>query len=676
MQDRNCLPKIVMLFDSLGNTPNNELYREALKNTLKQVLPLSVRQLAVDDPDRLADQREEFGASLPLLFSTPCAPLPCSISFFSLSKHRLNSFKFFFDMIGQWLIPGKHLTALLCYTVDFIIPDLGQDVYTLCEIMIKVADAGELEELQRNLPIIETEVRLGMQSNYYARRILEIKGLSADAKTAMIQDYIARLISRMPRLFDQDLLTEMQHVLVTCRDEFKAARECRHLSRIISAHYLFRKDIRESVKVNPEKRYLSLKLFKASIHIPQEEPTNDADRNCEKSVLAILVGINFLRDTEVFEERHLLSAIQNYIPAAQLIKGSFLSNKRGHENICTLYLEIEKNNNEAFSPEEIRLLRRELTSDLKDRIEHLMHPIFMPRNEEEVMRNILTLSNQIKYLQDLPQIIISFDKQTHADLLFTVIIVRVMQPGSASLQEMFKVSNSFLGYIPDRSKTVGYLRKKYTKEATVFGVKLTKNQFLRRDHSIDLNKARQAVVQELTRVVGPIRDFNGGMISKQNELLCTIREQLGNDIKYNDLLLENFFYSLSPDIARTVIDPKVLKTLFVMLLESIERGFFSGENCAMGVQHEVSQVFVMIKAEERNIKELINRAVDALDYPPAKVTSAFVSVYDISYLGYLFVSNNLEEQQQFCQKINESLLNQKKRSQAHSQPQLQVLLHK
>src|SRR5262249_28102216 len=150
-------------------------------------------------------------------------------------------------------------------------------------------------------------------------------------------------------------------------------------------------------------------------------------------------------------------------------------------------------------------LSKELPIDLKDRIEHLMHPVFMPRNEEEIVRNVLSLSSQIKYIRDIPQLTISFDEQTLTSLFFTVILVRVLKPDSRPIQDTFRRGETFLTYIHDRCRSLGFLRKKYLKEATIFRVKLAKGKFLRRDHSIDLNKARQAIFDELTRLLGDLR---------------------------------------------------------------------------------------------------------------------------------------------------------------------------
>lgn len=647
MIETTCNPEMITLLNDSNIEENSGLYGNVVKQAVKKILPPHLYELKIEDKDLLEDQKKELDALLPLLHAVTKESAPTNVSFAVISKFRPNAFKFFFELITRWLMPGKRLNVVLVYSSDFRITAFGDQVFTYSEVVAKIETTLELEELKQNLPIIQSEVRLGMQSSYYARRILEVKGLTADAKTALIQEHIAYLIGRLPDAFDRDLLTEMQHVLVICRDEFKEIRESRHLSRIISIHYLFRKSLQALVLGSPEKRHLSLKLFHAVLNTS----------NGEKNVLGVLVGINFLQEKEVFEERHLLNAIKNYIPKAHGVEGSFFSNRRGNENICTLYLEIEKDDGEEFTTEEIRTLRRELPTDLKDRIEHLMHPVFMLRNEEEVMRNVLSLSNQIKYLHDLPQMIISFDKQTHQELFFTIILARVVKPGSISIQEMFRLANSPLGYIHDRSKMLGFLRKRYAKEANVFAVKLLKGQFLRKDHSIDLNKARQAVVDELNRIMGEIRDFNGGMISKQNELLCALRQELEqSQIKYNDLLLENFFYSLTPDLMRTVLDPKVLKSLFLLLSESIETGFFSGNKHALKIQSDPHHVFAVIKSEERNIKDHIQRALQKYGKNSNDLASAFVSMYDISYVGVLYITDDKEEQQAFIDTVQSNIL--------------------
>lgn len=638
------LPRIQPIFDSKKKISCNLFYHEALHHGLYELLSGLINFDPQVTPEVSSTQRRQLQAMLPLLTTRLCSDLPGEMSFFFLSKYRQNAFKFFFDIICAWLVPGKRQNVSMLYAVDFKMPDLGDDIYTLCEVKIHLQNQYELDQVLRNFPIIESELRLGIESNRYARRILEIKGLSTDEKTALIQEDVAYLVNRLPNEFDLDVLTEMQHVLIMCRDEFKADRESRHLSRIISLHYYFGNILRETVKSAPAKRHVCLKLFKARLNSPIGF----------RRVLSIVVGINFFRDKEVFEKSHILKAIQRYIPSVQAVESSFFTNRRGSEQVCMMYLELEKSSGGEFSGEEIRLLRNKLPGALKDHVELLMQPVFMPRNEEEVIRNILSLSSQIKYLRDIPQVIISFDEQTQLNLFFSVVLVRVLKADSKPIQEVFKSSKTLLTYIHDRCQNAGSLRKRHKKEATVFRVKLPKDQFLRVDHSIDLNKARQAVVLELGNIIGEFRDFNGGMISKQNELLTEVRDLLSQNINYNDHLLENFFYSLNPVIMQTVLEAEPVRSLFLLMLSSIEHGLLDLGN-PLQISVCPQYVYTMIRLEDRLAKEEISRSLANLQLHSSELASSFVSVYDVFYLGYIYRSDEKDKQQLFCDSIQQAV---------------------
>ena len=114
------------------------------------------------------------------------------------------------------------------------------------------------------------------------------------------------------------------------------------------------------------------------------------------------------------------------------------------------------------------------------------------------------------------------------------------------------------------------LRKKYPKEAAVFKVELPLKEFLREDHSIDLYRARQSILQKLHAIFGEIRDYNGGMISKQNEVFKALEKVLGSVGERHHHLLENFFHSLFPIEKRSLLDPQILKKLFFLLLEKMQ----------------------------------------------------------------------------------------------------------
>jgi hypothetical protein len=630
------IPKIATVFDEFHSRATHPLYYGALKEALAFILPEGLFDPKSEKtPEQL---RKKFHTLLPMVKATTVESSPSIMSFYCLFRYRVNAFKFFFDLVSQWLMPGKRLDVGLVYAVDFRLPEIGDDVYTVCEVMLRVETDEDLEIIQRNFPIIETEAILGVDSAYYARKILEIKGITPDWRTALIHQHMANLIKRLPTLFSKDLFTEMQHILVLCHEDFKAERSVRHLSRLISTHYAFRKALLAHVKENPGKRRLLARTFKAEVNYP----------TAKKEVLCIVVGLNFTREKEVLEQRHLMTAIRQYVPKAEAIDQTFFSNRKVQEPITTIYMEIEKNDGSTFTKQEMELLKYKFPEDLKHHIARLTLPVFMPRNEEEIMRNVLSLSHQIKYVRDIPQMFISFDEQTETSLIFTVIVVRLIKKDERPVQEMIKNADSFLKCIHDRTKIMGLLRKKYPKEATVFRVKFPKDKFLRGDHSIDLYKARQAVVSELSRVVGEFRDFNGGMISKQNELLDEVQRLLQEDgTKYSQIQLDSFFYSIAPVIMRTVLEPHAFKTLFQMNLEAQAKGLPKSEKIAMYEKHEPEFTYFVMAAHHRSILDEMSKPLLKFPQTGSDLVQGYSKTPGLVTMGYIFRCNDAHKQAAF-----------------------------
>lgn len=636
------IPRITVDFDvKLGNE-NLVPYEEIARNLLRRV---SISHSIFDSSLSTEEQIQKLDRELPILFESFGQKTPSTLSFGLFCKSRPNVFKFFYEMLSRWLVPGKRLNVILSHAVDFHFPDLNETLYMVSEILIRVDNSKDLELIQRNLPVIFSEIKIGVNSGYYAGKILEVKGLCNDEKIVVVQEQIAALIARYPKYFDNRFFSEMQHVLVACDNAFKEMRKSTHLTRMICYHYLFRNFLCKAIRENPKKRHMYLKLFRSKIKCGTEN----------KKVLGLVLGINFLQDKEILDETLIIKSIQNYIPQAQVIKNSFFLNRKGSLNEATFYIEVEKNDGVPISNQEIHLLRKALLTEIEERIEQVMHPVFMPRNEEEVMRNILILSNQIKYLRDIPQVIITFDEQTHLYLFFTIILVRVLKPGALPIMEMFKNKSTFLEYIHDSCKIVGALRRRHDKEATVFRVKVSKDQFLRSDHSINLYEARQAVVNEISRLVGEIRDFNGGMISKQNELLTELKSLLSSTTNYNEILLENFFYSLKPVIMRTFLKAEALKSLFLLLMKAIEERFFNEDIYTLKLRNESEFALAMIASEDWNLEEEFERVFRKMNYPPISLARFCVKVYETSYIGYIFRCSDYYKQRHFSQIIQQTI---------------------
>jgi len=639
-------PVIELLFQEC-ETQKDNAHMNALKNVLSSCLPSSFFSQAPLSPDKIDEKKQEFEYSLPIVASKQL-PDSRGFSFFMLCRSRENVFKFFFDVISLWLIPGKRMNVPLIYAADFRIKEFGAEVYSACEILVNIHHQSELEELLHNFPILEQEARLGLQSRYHAERIASVRGISNDEKKQLVQTRLSRMINRLPNAFDKDLITEMQHFLILCPQNFESKRDPQTLAKAIYSQYFFRKDIRQHQQESPKKRFVRIKLFKSLLYSKENS----------RPVLSCVIGINFLQQAhETINEQLILSAMHNYLPSIQIVPGSLVVNRRAQGFIGTIYLEVEKSTEALFSLLEIKHLKQKLLVDLGDRVGHLMHPVFMPRNEEEIMRNVLILSQQVRFIRDLPQVIITFDHQVPGKLLFTVTLVRICQPGDTSIEESFSKSNTSLQYIHDRIKMLSMLRKKYSKEAAIFQVTLQSHKFLREDQTIDLSKARQEVVDELTKIVGEFRDYNGGMISKQNEALAQLTAYFtAKKKKFNQLLLENLFYSLTPVVMRTVLATTVLAEFFLLLNEATHQNVLqSKDSKKIFSKGKEDYYYIWVCSDSLEAKERIGRAVRDFPRTTTSFAQSFMHIYEIHYCGFLLHSRDDEERALLYQILQNSL---------------------
>jgi hypothetical protein len=110
----------------------------------------------------------------------------------------------------------------------------------------------------------------------------------------------------------------------------------------------------------------------------------------------------------------------------------------------------------------------------------------------------------------------------------------------------------------EMTKQMGILRKRYPVEAYLLIASLPKERFVRKSH-INLYRARQYLVKEMKEMVGPLRDFNGGMLSREQELLSKIQTYAPF---VDETTTEALFYAIDPPIMRTQIDASLAGELF------------------------------------------------------------------------------------------------------------------
>lgn len=640
---------------------------QVLRNLLPQEL---IAALSINnDPKTIKQSFISLWERLPFLSwnDPPCAPCTLSVSLLCQSDYTHGVGRYLCDILARWLLPGKFLNISSTRSLKFkFIAYPNQDLF-FHQILLDVDNDQDLTIVKSNWDNIEKEIYLSILSVRHARNVVSVKKLSSEQKQTLIeenlssvmnrssknlennvfdqmhhfflhlsaedkikqiQDQVAPFIEQKPKVFDRDIFSEIKHAILLLGDRFTALRDLRHISRLISYQYLFRKTLMRLILQSPEERCLSLKLLKTQISSP-------SNKHGKKTVLGILGAMNVLRENELFEERHVIEAITHCLPSARVVENSFVLDRRSHDPIRIFYLEIIKKDGSAFSLHETKELKKNLPHQLKDGVESVLHPVLMPRNEEEIMRNIFLLSQQLKYINDLPQVIISFNAQTEESLQFTVILLRVLRDGDPSLSDFFTNSNTELQIHDVETRTLGLLRKRYLKEANVFKVSLNKKMFLRRDFTIDLFRARQTVSFELNRIFSGIRDFNGGILSKQQEVFTELRSLLNNTSSQKDFLLENFFYSITPPLRQTLIKPSSLKTLFCLMQEALEADY-KKEAFFLKAQFESDQLYTMAASPNGCIKEELFSLITKLKIPSAELSCTYVNTSGIHCVGYIY----------------------------------------
>jgi len=295
-------------------------------------------------------------------------------------------------------------------------------------------------------------------------------------------------------------------------------------------------------------------------------------------------------------------------------------------------------------PELIRQLKKKTPHEFRRQAENNVHPIFMPRNEEETIRNLIVLTSQIKYVSDVPQVSIHFEKQTEDKLLFTVIIARLLKGTIDPLRKILEKSQLRIDI--DDVRIMGYLKQRYAKEAAILRVTLNKGPFFRADRSVDLLRARQKIVANLAQCLGGFRDFNGGIILKQEESLNQLRLELGNLSQDQEFILETYFYSLMPGIMQTIHEIFILKKHFE-LLNAVLNANFKLQPYQIVTAQAGKFFLCFVAAASGCYKENVLNAIAPLEIPSRNLTMSFQQVEEISAMGFILQIETTKEAEPF-----------------------------
>jgi hypothetical protein len=666
---------------SFGDKEMDRSMLTLVYRALSTILPAEMKELLLHRASGEGERAlaHEVGKHLPVLHASipEEAPGCVSVSLLASSEYAEGAGRYLRDALSQWLIPGKFLESSGSLAMHFTFDTLPSHRYFLAREMLHVIDPIELEAIRLALPKLLDEMRINILSVVHARHIASLRSISLDQKNLIIQENLASLLNvqdRQHTLFDQmqGLLTklsaeekmhlvhknltlfsrsrtkmfhretfaEMHNYISLFPNVFASQREARHISRLIAYQYLFKKAIQEKIQKFPTERQVSVKIVRAELAGGKE-------------ATGVLIGFNLLRETERLEMKQILTAIRRQLPDVGPIADSYIANRRD-PHVQFFYLEVEKLSHAPLTPTEIALLRETLPTELTKEIATGSHPIFMPRNEEEILRTLVELSRQIRFVRDMPHITIHYEKQSDDELSFTILLVRLIRPDETTLSQKIHEAPLTIRLDIEDVRQVGMIKNKYIKEAAVLRATLKKGLFFRKDHSVDLLRARQKVVYELSLILGEFRDYNGGMILKQDEALASLRTALSPLSLDQEFLLENYFYSLRPAIMQTIHDSSVLVAHFQLLLDLLAHDL-AGEPVRLQTKRHGPHLLCFLSALSSSLKDCLAPILATLRIPSMHLSLSSLQMHDMLIWGSILKADTPEQEAQFLQALSSGI---------------------
>jgi len=124
---------------------------------------------------------------------------------------------------------------------------------------------------------------------------------------------------------------------------------------------------------------------------------------------------------------------------------------------------------------------------------------------------------------------------------------------------------------------------------------------------------------------------------------------------YNEVLLENYFYSLTPAIIRSMVSVNLLDTSFQILSDFLEDEKPTSEGYVVKFVYQNNYIFSYIAAKDPSFQNLIHDTLLGLKLSRFQLISSFLQLEDAFYLGLIYQSDRAEERKRYCDVLRKSL---------------------
>lgn len=423
---------------------------------------------------------------------------------------------------------------------------------------------------------------------------------SASSPESYLKKEIVSLLYRFPSVFDERLKKGLVRVVANSSHGFVSERSLPHLRRLLLAQFFLQKRIEECVKSEHPSIFLKLfsSGFRLCVNLVHFSPQNE----------------------EFISSNQLLKELQVFIPGLIKIPHSFFSWLHPESAYRFYYFEVQKTRGKSLTNAELKEIEKALRKKLL--CMSMRRSIFWPYNEEESYRQLLALKKELSHKDDFPQVSIHFQGQTSTFLEF---LIHMVSPKKDPFYQQC------VKRIPSSVRLVTYLQKTsqdlFPIESRVFSIQVPLDQFLD-NNEINLIHARRIIVRYLKDIVGPFRDFNGGLLEVQQKHFEQIKRELSEKIPHFNLFAERLYYSIKPIESQVCLSLEVAEALFSAFSEVLEK---KGETEVLDALHGIS----IFKKSAPTLK--------LLEFPSSG--SAYLELSDFHY--YCFINKSKTQDAHF-----------------------------
>ena len=350
-------------------------------------------------------------------------------------------------------------------------------------------------------------------------------------------EIIQKWKSRFPYLFNESVYNELTTLFNFVGKSYLDHHSPEHLSRLIISFAKAHTDLLRELTSTQYRRHVFVKFIATHIDFSF----------VSKKVLGCVLGVTLKNPLEAVIIDDLEQLIELKFPCYQIVSNTKYSHPSPYSNVALFYLEIEKKDHTLFSPNEKKELKGIFEDKLSGDLPHLVRPIFKSRNQEEIYKNILLMSQEIHSSTDLPHVRIILDEQKEGQLIFLITLISVSPKKPIDLSELFFREDSSIKFALEQSYPIKFIDKQYPVIGHLFRLHVPySSDVLRSDGSLDFYQARKKVVSFLNRALGEFRDCNGGLILKLEEQLSSLKDFFKGKMNENSETIETFFYSITP----------------------------------------------------------------------------------------------------------------------------------